>query len=205
MDRAGIDARDPRPRRPRRAGRARHRDRHPQREDPPTISWRARSRSGRDRYLGFAHLPMQDAKAAADELERCVRELKFCGAMINGHTNGQYLDHPLARPVLGARRGAGHADLSASGRSGDAGAGAGRPQGPAPRHLGMDVRDRLARPAPDLRRRLRPLPGRQARTRPSGRDPAVPARGASTAAPDRISMLSSSPSGRRNTSRTISS
>jgi 2,3-dihydroxybenzoate decarboxylase len=45
-----------------------------------------------DRYSGFAHLPMQDAKAAADELERCVRNLKFCGAMINGHTNGKYLD-----------------------------------------------------------------------------------------------------------------
>src|SRR3974377_1047725 len=36
-----------------------------------------------DRYSGFAHLAMQDAKAAADELERCVRELKFCGASIN--------------------------------------------------------------------------------------------------------------------------
>ena len=44
------------------------------------------------RYSGFAHLPMQDAAAAADELERCMRELKFCGAMINGHTNGTYLD-----------------------------------------------------------------------------------------------------------------
>src|SRR5712671_330738 len=51
-----------------------------------------------DRYSGFAHLPMQDAKAAADELERCQRELKFCGAMINGHTNGQYLDHPSLYP-----------------------------------------------------------------------------------------------------------
>jgi 2,3-dihydroxybenzoate decarboxylase len=46
-----------------------------------------------DRYSGFAHLAMQDPKGAADELERCVRELKFCGAMINGHTHGQYLDH----------------------------------------------------------------------------------------------------------------
>jgi 2,3-dihydroxybenzoate decarboxylase len=46
------------------------------------------------RYSGFGHLPMQDARAAADELQRCMRELKFCGAMINGHTNGQYLDHP---------------------------------------------------------------------------------------------------------------
>src|ERR1700719_2036216 len=45
-----------------------------------------------DRYAGFAHLALQDAKAAADELERAIRELKFCGAMINGHTHGQYLD-----------------------------------------------------------------------------------------------------------------
>ena len=51
-----------------------------------------------DRYAGFAHLAMQDAKTAADELERCMRELKFCGAMINGHTNGQYLDHPSLHP-----------------------------------------------------------------------------------------------------------
>jgi 2,3-dihydroxybenzoate decarboxylase len=47
-----------------------------------------------DRYSGFAHLAMQDPRGAADELERCVRDLKFCGAMINGHTHGQYLDHP---------------------------------------------------------------------------------------------------------------
>jgi len=51
-----------------------------------------------DRYSGFAHLAMQDAKAAADELERCVTELKFCGAMINNHTNGQYLDDPSLNP-----------------------------------------------------------------------------------------------------------
>src|SRR5215831_13320804 len=51
-----------------------------------------------DRYSGFGHLPMQDARAAADELERCVRELKFPGAMINGHTNGQYLDHQSLYP-----------------------------------------------------------------------------------------------------------
>jgi len=51
-----------------------------------------------DRYSGFAHLAMQDPRAAADELQRCMRELKFCGAMINGHTNGQYLDHPSLHP-----------------------------------------------------------------------------------------------------------
>jgi 2,3-dihydroxybenzoate decarboxylase len=51
-----------------------------------------------DRYSGFAHLAMQDPQGAADEIERCMRELKFCGAMINGHTHGQYLDHPSLHP-----------------------------------------------------------------------------------------------------------
>jgi 2,3-dihydroxybenzoate decarboxylase len=51
-----------------------------------------------DRYSGFAHLPMQDTTAAADELERCMGELKFCGAMVNGHTNGEYLDDPSLYP-----------------------------------------------------------------------------------------------------------
>lgn len=51
-----------------------------------------------DRYAGFAHLPMQDPIAAADELERCVNDLGFCGAMINGHTNGTYLDDSSIDP-----------------------------------------------------------------------------------------------------------
>ena len=45
-----------------------------------------------DRYEGFAHIALQDPKAAAAELERCVRQLGFKGAMINGQTLGQYLD-----------------------------------------------------------------------------------------------------------------
>lgn len=44
------------------------------------------------RYGGFAHLAMQNPSNAADELERCVRHLGFQGAMINGQTNGEYLD-----------------------------------------------------------------------------------------------------------------
>jgi 2,3-dihydroxybenzoate decarboxylase len=44
------------------------------------------------RYGGFAHLAMQDPAAAANELERCVKELGFSGALINGQTNGAYLD-----------------------------------------------------------------------------------------------------------------
>lgn len=46
------------------------------------------------RYGGFAHLALQDPKAAADELERCVRTLGFQGALVNGETNGVYLDDP---------------------------------------------------------------------------------------------------------------
>jgi 2,3-dihydroxybenzoate decarboxylase len=70
--------------------------------DPATAVQRARASNDflarqvqkrPDRYAGLAHLPMQDPRAAAEELERCMRELKFCGAMINGHTNGKYLDH----------------------------------------------------------------------------------------------------------------
>ena len=45
-----------------------------------------------DRYLGFAHIALQDPQAAARELERCVRDLGFKGAMINGNSMGAYLD-----------------------------------------------------------------------------------------------------------------
>ena len=44
------------------------------------------------RYGGFAHLALQDPADAAAELERCVRDLGFQGAMINGQTCGEYLD-----------------------------------------------------------------------------------------------------------------
>jgi len=44
------------------------------------------------RFGGFAHLAMQNPAAAADELERCMHDLGFQGAMINGQTNGEYLD-----------------------------------------------------------------------------------------------------------------
>ena len=44
------------------------------------------------RYAGFAAVALQDPAAAADELQRAVRDLKFKGALINGQTNGRYLD-----------------------------------------------------------------------------------------------------------------
>ena len=45
-----------------------------------------------DRYGGFAHLALQDPAAAAAELTRCIGELGFKGALVNGQTNGRYLD-----------------------------------------------------------------------------------------------------------------
>jgi 2,3-dihydroxybenzoate decarboxylase len=53
-----------------------------------------------DAYSGFAHLAVQDPAGAADELERCVRDLGFVGAMVNGHTNGVYLDDPRHDPLF---------------------------------------------------------------------------------------------------------
>jgi len=52
-----------------------------------------------DRYGGFAHLAVQDPAAAADELERCVRDLGMQGAMINGQTGGTYLDDDRYSPL----------------------------------------------------------------------------------------------------------
>jgi 2,3-dihydroxybenzoate decarboxylase len=51
------------------------------------------------RFAGFAALPLQDPGVAADELERAVTQLGLKGAMINGHTNGEFLDEPQFRIV----------------------------------------------------------------------------------------------------------
>lgn len=53
------------------------------------------------RLAGFAMLPTQSPPGAADELERTVRDLGFKGALINGHTNGRYLDDPSFEVLLG--------------------------------------------------------------------------------------------------------
>jgi 2,3-dihydroxybenzoate decarboxylase len=45
-----------------------------------------------DRFLGLAALPTADPTAAVKELERAVGKLGFKGAMINGHTQGVFLD-----------------------------------------------------------------------------------------------------------------
>ncbi len=76
--------------------------------DPSTAVKRARESNDQlaaqiaktpKRLGAFAHLAVQDAKAAADELERCVKQLGFHGAMINGHTRGLYLDDASVYPL----------------------------------------------------------------------------------------------------------
>ena len=38
------------------------------------------------RFKGFAALALQDPNAASEELTRCIKELGFCGALVNGFT-----------------------------------------------------------------------------------------------------------------------
>jgi predicted TIM-barrel fold metal-dependent hydrolase len=52
------------------------------------------------RFAGFAMLPTQSPKDAADELERTVAKFGFKGALINGHTKGCYLDDASFSPIL---------------------------------------------------------------------------------------------------------
>ena len=53
-----------------------------------------------DRFAGFAVLPMTNLMAAVAELKRAVRSLGFKGVMINGTTNGLFLDDPSFLPIL---------------------------------------------------------------------------------------------------------
>jgi len=48
-----------------------------------------------DRFAGFAALPMQDPDEAARELTRCVRELGFAGALVNGFSQAGSADSAL--------------------------------------------------------------------------------------------------------------
>jgi 2,3-dihydroxybenzoate decarboxylase len=52
-----------------------------------------------DRFAGFASLPTNAPEAAADELERCVG-LGFKGGIINGLSNGEFLDLPKYWPIF---------------------------------------------------------------------------------------------------------
>jgi predicted TIM-barrel fold metal-dependent hydrolase len=56
------------------------------------------------RLKGFAALPLQDPQVAAQELTRCVKELGFCGALVNGFSqigevdSAVFYDLPQYRP-----------------------------------------------------------------------------------------------------------
>jgi predicted TIM-barrel fold metal-dependent hydrolase len=54
------------------------------------------------RFAGFATLPMQSPEACGIELVRAVKDLNFVGALINGTTEGRFLDHPSYDQLLAA-------------------------------------------------------------------------------------------------------
>lgn len=53
-----------------------------------------------DCFAAFATLPMADPEAAADELERCVKEHGFVGTLITGTYQGKFYDDPSFFPVF---------------------------------------------------------------------------------------------------------
>jgi hypothetical protein len=55
-----------------------------------------------DRFASFAVLPMQSPDACAAELVRAVKKLGFLGTLINGTTEGRFLDHPSYDGILAA-------------------------------------------------------------------------------------------------------
>ena len=53
-----------------------------------------------DRFMGFATLPMGDPQAAAEELERCVKELGFCGVLLAGRYKGRFYNEAEFFPIF---------------------------------------------------------------------------------------------------------
>jgi predicted TIM-barrel fold metal-dependent hydrolase len=53
-----------------------------------------------DRFAAFATLALQDPERAALEFERCITRLHFKGALVNGTTNGAFLDDPRFAPIF---------------------------------------------------------------------------------------------------------
>ncbi len=52
-----------------------------------------------DHFAGFASLPMLNPELAARELQRCVQELGFVGALVDGTVDGAFLDDARFTPV----------------------------------------------------------------------------------------------------------
>lgn len=55
-----------------------------------------------DRFNALATLPTQAPGAAIVEAKRAITELGFCGVVINGHTQGRFLDAPEFDELLSA-------------------------------------------------------------------------------------------------------
>jgi predicted TIM-barrel fold metal-dependent hydrolase len=55
-----------------------------------------------DRFAGFCSPALKRPAQAAQELERCVRELGFVGALLDGTTDGKFLDAPEFLPIFEA-------------------------------------------------------------------------------------------------------
>ena len=55
-----------------------------------------------DRFAGLGYLSLQDPAGSVDELERCMRDLGFCGVMVGTNVNGLDWDEPALFPVLQA-------------------------------------------------------------------------------------------------------
>ena len=59
-------------------------------------------RKNAPRFGGFATLDLKDPVRAATELERCVKTHRFPGVLVNGTTDGLFLDDPRFLPVFEA-------------------------------------------------------------------------------------------------------
>ena len=59
-------------------------------------------RANPTRLAGFATLGLKDPVRAAEELERCVKQLGFKGALVDGTTGGLFLDDARFLPVFEA-------------------------------------------------------------------------------------------------------
>jgi predicted TIM-barrel fold metal-dependent hydrolase len=55
-----------------------------------------------NRFAAFATLALQEPEKAASEFERCVQQLGFKGALVNGMSDGLFLDHPRFTPLFEA-------------------------------------------------------------------------------------------------------
>ena len=102
MDKAGIARAVLGDFRPRRAGRARYRDRGQQGARLERFPRRAKFRSARTAIPAWRISPCRTRRRPPTSWSAACASSEFCGAMINGHTHGQYLDDPVAASVLGA-------------------------------------------------------------------------------------------------------